>query len=292
VRSILILAILSIHANAALSADVGSKPQKAAFRPPEATTSNLTTIRQPDVIVFSAPPRGTEAEERAVFDPIAKYLSSSIGKEVIYRYPGNWGVYRGAMVRDEYDIVFDGPHFNSYRSEKHQHRIIVKAPGSIEIAVFVKNSRYRQLQELAGRSICSHAPPNLGALAVLKQFTNPSRQPIITNSSGWADIFAGVMSGKCQAGVAPFATIEKNANKDKIRIIYKEKAFPNQAFSVSNRVNLQLQEKIAAALIADEASAPTEKLRQSYALGRMFVVTNNSEYAGISVLLKDEWGYY
>ena len=111
---------------------------KTTFTPsfPATTKTNLPEriVEEQDTLVFTAPPRETPEIAQEIYQPLAAYLSRSIGKKIVYRHPGTWGVYRTEMLKGKYDIVFDGPHFNSYRMEKLGHNILVKMPERFEFA--------------------------------------------------------------------------------------------------------------------------------------------------------------
>jgi hypothetical protein len=133
-----------------------------------------------DIITLSAPPRDSEEEGRRRFEPLAEYLSKTLGKKVVYRHPGSWGVYQGAMQKGAYDLVFDGPHFNGWRMEKLDYSVLVKAPGDFsQVVVVRKDNTASDLKRLAGRKVCAHEPPNLGTLIMQGAFDNPARQPLI-----------------------------------------------------------------------------------------------------------------
>ena len=274
--------------------------QKAAYAPPRevastAPNSASSAVSELTPLVFTAPPR--EKPERGVenYGPVAAYLSQVLGKKVVYRHPGTWGVYRTKMVQGEYDMVFDGPHFNSYRADRLNHNILAKVPGGRAFAIIVSKDLAvpgNNVQRLAGRTFCTHAPPNLGTLILFNQFTNPARQPVIINTKGWENIYNGVASGKCVGGILPVANLKKYDTAGKTRAIFTSSDLPDQAFSAGPRVSPEDQARIAAALVSPQASGPTEKLRARYRVGNSFVAANNQEYTGIAEYLKNEWGYY
>ncbi|MBI3569763.1 MAG: PhnD/SsuA/transferrin family substrate-binding protein [Gammaproteobacteria bacterium] len=272
--------------------------KKVVFTPAAPTPAKNTLperiVEGQDALVFTAPPRESPEAGMEMYQPVADYLSQTIGKKVRYKHPGTWGVYRTEMLKGGYDIVFDGPHFNSYRMEKLSHNILVKIPERHEFAVIVRKDKtsIQNLQQMAGRSFCTHAPPNLGTLVLLSQFDNPSRQPVIISTNGWEKIYDGVISGKCAGGVLPIANLKKVDRAGLARIVFKTQAMPNQAFSAGPRVSLEDQTRIAHALSSPDASAPTEKLRAAYKVGDSFALANNQEYQGLAVYLRNEWGYY
>lgn len=244
-------------------------------------------------LIFTAPPRETPEAGIEIYQPVAEFLGKTIGKKVVYKHPGTWGVYRTEMLKGGYDIVFDGPHFNSYRMENLSHNILVKIPERHEFTVIVrKDQNITSLQQMAGRTFCAHAPPNLGTLVLLSQFDNPSRQPAIVNTKGWNDVYAGVVSGKCAGGVLPVLNLKKLDHAGLTKVVFKTEAMPNQAFSAGPRVSTEDQTRIAQALVSPAAAMATAKLRDAYKVGDSFAPASNQEYKGLASYLKNEWGYY
>ncbi|MEW6331214.1 MAG: PhnD/SsuA/transferrin family substrate-binding protein [Pseudomonadota bacterium] len=272
--------------------------KKVVFTPaapaPAKNTLPERIVAEQEALVFTAPPRESPDTGVEIYKPVAEYLSQAIGKKVRYQHPGTWGVYRTEMLKGSYDIIFDGPHFNSYRLEKLSHNILVKIPERHEFAVIVRKDKtaFQTVSQMAGRSFCTHAPPNLGTLVLLSQFDNPSRQPVIISTNGWENIYNGVISGKCAGGVLPMANLKKVDKANLAKVIFKTAAMPNQAFSAGPRVSLEDQMKLAQALASPDAAAPTEKLRAAYKVGDGFSLASNQEYQGLAVYLRNEWGYY
>jgi len=246
-----------------------------------------------ETLIFSAPPRESPEEAARTYQPIADYLSKAIGKRVVYKYPRTWGVYRTEMINDRYDIVFDGPHFNSYRAEKLKHNILVRFPENREFAIIVrKDDKLTAVSDLAGRTFCSPPPPNLATLVALSQFDNAPRQPVIVPAKGWAAVYDGVISGKCNGGVLPTGNLQALDKDGLAKVVFKSQAVPEQAFSAGPRLSSADQNKIVAALTAPEAAGPTERLRAAAKSGDRLVAASNQEYVGLSELLKKEWGFY
>jgi ABC-type phosphate/phosphonate transport system substrate-binding protein len=247
------------------------------------------------VLVFSAPPRETEDEALRTYQPIAEYLSRIIGKTIVYRYSKDWLTYQTEMQRGSYDLVFDGPHFNSWRISHLRHNSLVKVAGEHAFAVVVRkdNARVTELRQLAGQRICSMDPPNLGTLAVLEQFDNPARQPLIINSIGWTKAYEGVaFEKKCAAAIVPVANLMKFSNyANVVRAVYTTKSLPNQAFSAGPRITPQDQALIAAALLSKDGSPAVARLVSAYGADKGLAYANKDEYAGFDAYLKDSWGY-
>lgn len=265
--------------------------QTVAYAPQSGTG---TVAAASEVLVLSAPPREGAAEGEKRFGPIAEYISKVIGRKVVYQHQGSWGVYQGAMQRGDFDLVFDGPHFNGWRVERLQHNVLVKLPGVFTYVGLVRadNARVRDLKDLAGRKICAHAPPNLGTLIMLDEFKNPSRQPVIIPTKGYKHIYEALLAGKCEGAMLPLSHLKEYDVDRKTRVVFQNKPLPEQALSAGPRIRPEEQERIIEALLSPEAEPALAKFGEAYGLGRGFVRANNKEYAGVAVYLKDMWGYY
>jgi ABC-type phosphate/phosphonate transport system substrate-binding protein len=258
----------------------------AAIAPHAAATTDKT-------LILAAPPReSTEASER-LYAPLATLLSQATGRSVVYRYPGSWGVYRSEMLRGRYDLVLDGPHFNSWRTERLGHEILVKFPGVHQFAIIARQDTFfAGLQRLAGRSFCTLAPPSLGTLVLLDLFDNPARQPLIVPVQSWRAVYDGVVAGRCVAGVLPIAQLRDYDRTQATRILYYSDEMPGQALSAGPRVNAAERAQIRQALLGTAGTAASAALRASHQIDAGFVVARNQDYTGLARYLRDEWGFY
>jgi len=294
-----------VFATGANAADPAPGARKTSFAPPEAAVSKQPSLEgvarglpagADNVLVFSAPPRETEDEALRTYQPIAEYLSRIINKTIVYRYSKDWLTYQTEMQRGSYDLVFDGPHFNSWRISHLRHNSLVKVAGEHAFAVVVRkdNARVTELRQLAGQRICSMDPPNLGTLAVLEQFDNPARQPLIINSIGWTKAYEGVaFEKKCAAAIVPVANLMKFSNyANVVRAVYTTRSLPNQAFSAGPRITPQDQALISAALLSKDGSPVVARLVSAYGTdNKGLAYASKDEYAGLEAYLKDSWGY-
>jgi ABC-type phosphate/phosphonate transport system substrate-binding protein len=256
----------------------------------------IVTPPTEEALVLAAPPRDNAEEGVKRFGPFADYLSKVLGRKVVYSNPSTWGGYQSDMQRGVYDLVFDGPHFVSWRIAKTRHNVLVKLPGEpLLVVAFVrqKNSRTRELKQLAGQTVCAHAPPNLGTLMLLSLFDNPSRQPSIVVKEGFGNIYQGVIDGKCVAGIVPKKNLlKKDKDSSQTRVIYEHAPFPEQALTAGPRLSAAEQVKVAEALITPEATSALASFREAYGYSGSLVRTGNAEYAGYDAYLKSVPGFF
>jgi ABC-type phosphate/phosphonate transport system substrate-binding protein len=294
-----ILALLALASMPVYATDGTERAQtKASLNMASASPgpgSGLSSaIRSPDPLILSAPPRDSTEEGRRIFGPIADYLSSVLNRRVVYRHPTTWGGYQADMQAGAYDLVFDGPHFNSWRIVNQKHNVLLRIPGEFVYTAVVRadHAAINDLKQLAGHKICAHAPPNLGTLIMYDQFDNPSRQPVVVVEEGYEQIYQALLKGKCEAAMLPLGHLLKfEKDRPQTRIVFRSMTMPQQAFSAGPRLTPAEQARISDALRSPAAAIALVEFRKIYSIKGNFIPASNAEYAGLANYLKDTWGY-
>ena len=245
-------------------------------------------------LILSAPPRENSAAGKALYGPLASYLTDVLGEKVIYRHPKNWLEYQRDLRHDKFDIVFDGPHFVSWRVAHLHHDVLVKLPGALEFNIIVKSGdrQIKKLNDLIGRKICGIPPPNLATLTAIEQFKNPVRQPIIWGVRGGnMSVVKAFLKGECRAAVLRSDFFEKKlsvAERAGFRVLYRSKGVPNQAISVSSRVNSKYKQEIIRSLtLEDSGKRATQGIVKRFGENKSpFIAANKKEYRDQTDLLE------
>ncbi len=245
-------------------------------------------------LILTAPPRELPEVGEKLYGPLAEHLSQLLGKEVVYQHPQNWLQYQRDLRKDVYDIIFDGPHFASWRVEHLKHEVLLKLPGTLQFAIVVNSDdkEIKVIKDLIGKKICGIPPPNLATLSVIEQFQNPVRQPIMWGvGGGLMQVFRSFAAKECRAAVFRTTFYEKKlSTQDRAgtRVLYKTKLFPNQAISVSTRVSNKSRRKIILSLTKGKGldfAKPVVR-RFSGKKTRSFVKASNKEYLTFNLLLE------
>ncbi len=244
-------------------------------------------------LILTAPPREAAGKGAESYDGIADFLTKIIGEKVTYSNPTNWLTYQSSMHKGAYDIVFDGPAFVAWRMLKLQHVPLVKLPGQLSFVVVVKkeDTRINNMADLAGRTVCGLAPPNLATLIMQYEFPNPARQPLIVATKNFKESYAGVVNGKCLAAVINakvYAGLE--AQSHATRVIFTSKAFSNQAITVGPKISPEMRAKITQALLSPAGTAASLSVLERFKAAA-WMPAKPEEYEGLQVLLKDVWGF-
>lgn len=244
-------------------------------------------------LVLSAPPRETPEAGQKLYGPLAEYLSKVTGEKIEYRYPDNWGIYQAMMTKGTYDLVFDGPHFVSWRIRNLEHVPLVALSGKLRFVIVARqeDARIQSLADLAGKNVCGHAPPNLATLTLFDRFSNPSRQPRLLESKGFDDGYQKMLAAKCAATVLPYEVHQKlDGNGTRTKLLYTGEPYANQALTAGPRVSALARKQIVQALLGVEGQSIARPIVMTFS-GIEFLATSPDDYASYVGLLKNVWGF-
>lgn len=237
--------------------------------------------------VITSQPRGTEEEERKIFEPIAEYLSSKTGEKFRYVYVRDWLTYRKLIARNSYDIYFSDPHFASFLVEYRNHVYLARFKEWLSFAVVVRaDDKIGFVSQLAGRQNCLQLEPNLGTLLFMSSFENPTRQPAMVVVQDWEDAYRGVIKKKCSAAVVPYETFSRLNADNKTFALQMYDLVPSQVFTVNKKISGAVLDIVRRALL-DPKNPAMQELFGAYASDGMMEV-NPKDYENINaILLKD-----
>ncbi|NOX44064.1 MAG: phosphate/phosphite/phosphonate ABC transporter substrate-binding protein [Gammaproteobacteria bacterium] len=238
-------------------------------------------------LILAAPPRESLEAGNKLYGPLAKHLTELLGEKVTYAHPDNWLHYQRELRNDVYDVVFDGPHFVSWRIKHLKHSVLVKLPGTLEFYIIAKkaNNRINKLKDLIGKKICGVSPPNLGTMTVIEQFRNPVRQPDIlpVREGGFGQVAKVFSSGACDAAVLRSNFYNKKLTDEaraSTKKLFSSTPLPNQAISVSSRLTIENKNKIVQSLTDGEGLEITRDIVKRFGgkKANSFIVANQKEY--------------
>ena len=210
-------------------------------------------------LLMTSPPRESAAKGQQMYGPVAQWLSELLGEKVTYEHPKSWLHYQRDIRADRFDIVYDGPHFISWRIKKYGHRPVAKLPGKLGFYAIVRadDDRVHQVSDLVNKKVCVIAPPNLSSLTLLNEFRDPIRQPrLLTVRGGMPGVFKAFKAGKCQAAVLRDQFFRKklsDEDKASVRIVYRSPLYTNQGFTVSSRIDDARLGKMREAMTQEQA---------------------------------------
>lgn len=254
----------------------------------------MISVAAANPLILSAPPRENPEKGAEQYKPIANFLTNLLGKPVVYQHPNSWLSYQRDMRADKYDIVFDGPHFVSWRIKHLGHNALIKLPGKLQFyLVSHKNvPEIKTSNDLIGKHIYGVLSPNLSTLSVLAHFDNPVRQPIIRGIKGgmWK-VYAAFKQDQNSAAILRTTFYHKKLtqkDRQQMNILYTSEPLTNQAITTSKRINKAEQEKIRYGFLKTKSGRMALKriLKRFGGNAKGFIRANNSEYKGDNLLLE------
>ena len=217
-------------------------------------------------LVLTAPPRESADVGHKIYGPMAAQLTELLGEKVVYQQPKGWLFYQRDMRADKFDIIFDGPHFISWRIQQFDHTPVAKLPGKLGFVIITAkdHTEINGVEDLINIPVCGIAPPNLSTLTVLAEFDNPVRQPrLIAVKGGVKGVYKSFKDGNCKAAILRDKYFDKKLpeqERNGLKIIFKSVPVTNQGVTVSRRVSEAKRAQIAAALTkVSEGAAPILK---------------------------------
>lgn len=245
-------------------------------------------------LIFTAPPREKPEIGVAQYGPLAEYLTRLLKREVKYVHPNDWFSYQRDMRANRYDIVFDGPHFASWRIVKLGHEAMVRLPGELRFILFTRkdDNAIKTTDDLVGKRICGLAPPNLATLSIITSYSNPVRQPVVKAvKGGMPAVYKAFMKGECKAAVVRDTFYNKkltDAQRAQLRIVFEPRPLPNQSITASTRLTAQEKDLIRKSLTQDEGAKYSQVIVKRFAgkNAKRFMVANSQEFTGISSMLE------
>jgi hypothetical protein len=201
------------------------------------------------------------------------------------------------MREDRYDIVFDAPHFSSWRMKNIEHEPVVRLPGTLDYVIVTdRQEKYiNRLRDLVSAQICSLVSPNLSTMTVYHLFENPVNMPQIKEIDGsYHDVYLALKKHQCKAAVLRESDYETlaAAEKQRIKIIAKSQAMPERTITVSRRLRAKKQ-VITLMLTSVEGARAGENIFREYGKQpQEFVPVRPEEYKDLDSLLSHVvWGW-
>ena len=242
-------------------------------------------------LILSAPPRESLETGKRIYEPLAQFLTQFLGEPVIYEHPDDWKTYEKKMKNDQYDIIFDGPHFAAWRIEALYARPLIKLPGALRFVLVVRESdkQYQEPKDLIGRTVCTLPPPNLGALTLFSMYPHPARQPdYYLIDGGFDEVARRFEQHKCDGAILRSVYYFKIAPpqfRESTRIIQRSKGLTNQGITISRRVKPELYKPLMESLTTGEGKLALRPILDRFSDGsEAFLPANDRDYEDLNLL--------
>lgn len=242
-------------------------------------------------IILTAPPRESADAGSKLYEPLATNLSKLLGEKVTYQHPGSWHNYKKQLQNDEYDIVFDGPHFAAWRMDSLKAKPLVRLPGSLRFVLVapVSEKDISGVKNLIGKPVCTLPSPNLGALTLYSMYPNPVIQPeFIPVKGGFKQVTKKLLQGECRGAIMRSSFYYKKLPTEvrkKFKVLKESRPIINQGITVSRRISKKSQTKMLRALTTQSGANAVRPILDRFAhKANAFVPARQEEYVGKNML--------
>ena len=247
-------------------------------------------------LIFSAPPRGTEAEERETYEPLVNAMSEVMGEKVQYVYARGFIEYSSEMQKGNYDIVFDGPHFSQWRVTNLNHTILVNLPEDLQFMVVTPLTRKKinTISDLVLQSVCAQMTPQLGTLMLLQNYYDRVAEPFIHFVHGEDKVYSDFTGGKCTAAVLRDKTYYKmpQADRSTYKVVYQSPVAPNDAITVNSKVKPAQRRALIELLTNPKTAKVAAPIFARFSKDAVaFDVSDPNQFKGLDQLLLIAFGW-
>lgn len=247
-----------------------------------------------DIIVFATAPTHSRHITEKAYTPLLDYLSRATGKQFRLSIPPKFNTYSDNIRQGTYDMVFDGPHYTSWRMVKQNYTPIVRFPGEIKIVVATKKeSKFNSLDDLNKAYVCAFPPPNMLTMAFLSYFPNNRHQLTLMHNKGFKKLLDCIKQDRGDAVIFRDKLWNKLDKEDKanLRLIAQPEAgYPERTFSVGPNISHELRQKITDALMSEEGIEASKEILTLFKKKKL-VHAKSEEYTNLDRLLEGIWGF-
>lgn len=238
---------------------------------------------------FAIQPILGEKETRKAFQPLADFIATVTGDEVVIHtardFPEYWV---NQKKNNPYEIMMDNAFFTDYRIEKAQWLSLAKIPGLVSYTLIVMaDNAVFEASELVGMRIASLMPPAPSGVFLGQMFRNPLRQPFIVPTNSADDSLKRLIAGDVIGAIVPTPLVNRALQDGADLVVVKTSVqIPHVAISVTPKMSEAKRNKIRKALLeADKTEAGKAMLKK---LGfTNFEAADPSLYSGLMQYLID-----
>jgi ABC-type phosphate/phosphonate transport system substrate-binding protein len=241
-----------------------------------------------DTYKLGAPPFLPEAQVRALYQPLADYLSARIGARIVVEPAPNFSAYWDRINEDRYDLALDGGHFVDYRIHFLGHTLLAKLKG-VQTYTLVADTRQGilEVKDLAGRRVAALPIPSLPGAQVEALFPEPLHYPTVVEVGNIADAERLLREGQVAAAVLPSSSIATLANA---LVLTTTRPVPNLGLTAGARVPAPVRRRLRQALLDAETTEEGRRLLE-LACQAGFEAAPAEVYKGMHEHLRSAWGY-
>lgn len=270
-------AFATLIAFAAAAQEPAASPAPANLEP----TRDLTLMVEPS---------HAQARLREVFEPLAKYLSQSLGQSVQLVTPRNYHFFwRDIRANVPVDLMFAEAAFTDYRAQRYGTLPLVQTEQSSAWSLLISDVvTSAELDGLIGRRIVTMPSPSAGFMLLTELFQNPVSQPeILSAGTSWRDGVEMIFADEAEAAIVPRALRDEYSN---LRSIWESPEAPGPALSAAADLSPELRMRITEAMLNIHEDPAANEVLLELGVTR-FKPATMGDFDGNDALLRNAYGF-
>lgn len=253
-------------------------------------TSPVVTSDDAAPLTLMVEPSYAPGRLAEVFEPLANYLSTAIGRKVTLVTPRNYHFFwRDVRQSPSIDLLYAEAHFTDYRAQRFGSlplaRTAERQSYSILVSDLVENP---SVERLVGRRLVTMPSPSLGFALLAQLYPNPISQPeILSSATSWRDGVEMVFAEEAEAAIVPTWLKDEYPN---LVPVWQSREFMGPAISASRDLEPALRDRIRDALLSIHEDPAANEVLLELRISR-FEPARAAEYAGSDQMLREFHGY-
>jgi phosphonate transport system substrate-binding protein len=237
---------------------------------------------------FGVVPQQSASKAAADWGPLLAEISRRSGLRLVFRTAPNIPSFEERLGKGDYDLAYMNPyHYVVFHSASGYRAFAKEQDRKIKgILVVRKDSAYRKLADLAGKTVVFPAPAAFAASILPQAEFGRLKIPIESKFVASHDsVYRAVASGLQEAGGGIQRTFEaiQPEVRDALRVLSETPAYTPHAFAAHPRVPPEVVAKVAAAMSSLSADETGQRLLAPLAF-KGIAAAQNSEWNDIRVL--------
>ncbi len=259
------------------------------------TCLGLTTGAQADTFTVGVVPQFEPRMLAGIWTPILEDLGARTGHEFVLVGSPNIAEFEEAFLDGAFDFAYMNPYHAIVGAEAQGYAPILRDGGRTLFGVLVvaKESEYRSVADLAGKTIAFPSPNALGAALLMRadldrvHALDYTAEYVSTHSSAYLNVALGMMDAA--GGVMATLNQVDPELRDGLRILYETSKLPPHPVVVHPRVDARIAETVQAAFL-EMAASEEGQARLAKVPFREITGAKSGDYDMIRTLrLQDYW---
>lgn len=212
-------------------------------------------------LTFGIVPQQSASRLAQIWVPVFDHLTEKTGMRIRFATAKDIPAFEACLARGAYDLAYMNPyHYTTFHDLVGYEAFARQAEKRLRGLIVVRaDSAYGQLDELDNQSIAFPSPAAFGA-SVIPRAEMKSREMTIRPAyvKSHDSVYRAVIAGLFPAGGGVLRTFNNvpEADRAKLRVLYRTDAYTPHAFAAHPRVEAPMADRLAGAMTAMATERP------------------------------------